>query len=92
MHAVGVGFGQPGDQVHETLLCLRDRFGSTPRITLRLMEVTPTLEGWRFAEEHGFGALAEFGFWAENIDQLLSSGLAGPHVVLDHCAGLSDDQ
>jgi cytosine/adenosine deaminase-related metal-dependent hydrolase len=56
------------------------------------MEVAPTLEGWRFAQEHGFGAVAEFGFWVENIDELLSSGLAGPHVVLDHCVGLSDEQ
>ena len=92
VHATGVGFGQPGGHVHQDLLRLRDRFSSDPRITLRLMEVTPTLEGWRFAKEHGFGAVAEFGFWVENIDQLLSSGLAGPHVVLDHCAGLSEEQ
>jgi 5-methylthioadenosine/S-adenosylhomocysteine deaminase len=92
VHAVGVGFGQPADNVHENLLRLGDRFGSDPRITLRLMEVAPTLEGWRFAKEHGFGAVAEFGFWTEGIDQLLASGLAGPHLVLDHCAGLSDEQ
>jgi cytosine/adenosine deaminase-related metal-dependent hydrolase len=92
VHAVGAGFGQPGDHVHEALLRLRDRFGTDPRLTLRLMEVTPTLDGWQFAADHGLGAVAEFGFWVENIDQLLSSGLAGPHVVLDHCAGLSDDQ
>ena len=92
VHATGVGFGQGGDHVHENLLRLRDRFGSDPRITLRLMEVTPTLEGWRFAKEHGFGAVAEFGFWVGNIDELLTSGLPGPHVVLDHCAGLSDEQ
>lgn len=92
VHATGVGFGQPGDHVHGNLLRLRERFGSDPRITLRLMEVTPTLEGWRFAKDHGFGAVAEFGFWVENIDELLCSGLAGPHVVLDHCAGLSDEQ
>lgn len=92
VHATGVGFGQPGDHVHQNLLRLRDRFGSDPRITLRLMEVTPTLEGWRFAKEHGFGAAAEFGFWVGNLDELLASGLPGPHVVLDHCAGLSDEQ
>ena len=92
VHATGVGFGQPGDHVHENLLRLRERFGSDPRITLRLMEVTPTLDGWRFAQEHGFGAVAEFGFWVENIDQLLASGLAGPHVVLDHCVGLGVEQ
>lgn len=44
VHATGVGFGQPGDHVHENLLRLRDRFGSESRITLRLMEVTPTLK------------------------------------------------
>jgi cytosine/adenosine deaminase-related metal-dependent hydrolase len=92
VHATGVGFGQSGDHVHANLLRLGDRFGSDPRITLRLMEVAPTLEGWRFANEHGFGAVAEFGFWVGNIDELLSSGLAGPHVVLDHCVGLSDEQ
>jgi cytosine/adenosine deaminase-related metal-dependent hydrolase len=92
VHAVGVGFGQAGDHVHADLLRLRDRLGSDPRVSLRLMEVAPTLEGWRFAQEHGFGAVAEFGFWVENIDELLSSGLAGPHVVLDHCVGLSEEQ
>ena len=92
VHATGVGFGQPSGHVHQNLLRLRDRFGSHSRIDLRLMEVTPTLEGWRFAKEHGFGAVAEFGFWVENVDDLLTSGLAGPHIVLDHCAGLSDEQ
>ena len=92
VHATGVGFGQPGDHVHENLLRLRDRFGSDPRITFRLMEVTPTLEGWRFARDHGFGAVAEFGFWVENIVELLASGLPGPDIALDHCAGLSDEQ
>ena len=92
VHATGVGFGQPGDHVHQNLLRLRDRFGSDPRITLRLMEVTPTLAGWQFAKDHGFGAVAEFGFWVENIDELLASGLLGPHILLDHCVGLSDEQ
>lgn len=92
VHATGVGFGQPDDHVHQNLLRLGDRFRSDPRITLRLMEVAPTMAGWRFAKEHGFGAVAEFGFWVENIDELLESGLAGPHVVLDHCAGLSEEQ
>jgi len=92
VHASGVGFGQPGDHVHRNLLRLRDRFGSDPRITLRLMEVAPTLAGWRFANEHGFGAVAEFGSWVQNIDELLSSGLAGPHIVLNHCVGLSHEQ
>ena len=92
VHATGVGFGQPGDHVHENLLRLRDRFGSDPRITLRLMEVSPTLDGWQFAKDHGFGAVAEFGFWVQNIDELLASGLLGPHIVLDHCVGLSDEQ
>ncbi|HWI03407.1 MAG TPA: amidohydrolase family protein, partial [Acidimicrobiales bacterium] len=35
--------------------------------------------------------VAEFGFWVENIDELLASGLCGPDIVLDHCAGLSDE-
>ena len=78
VHASGVGFGQPGDHVHRNLPRLRDRFGSDPRITLRLMEVAPTLAGWRFANEHGFGAVAEFGSWVQNIDESLFSGLAGP--------------
>lgn len=30
VHAVGAGFGQPGDHVHETLLRLRDRFETDP--------------------------------------------------------------
>ncbi len=91
VHATGVGYGHPGDHVHDNLLRLQDRFGSSPRIQLRLMEVSPTLAGWRFAQEHGLGAVAEFGSWVENLDELLSSGLLGPHIVLDHCAGLSDD-
>lgn len=92
VHATGVGFGHPDGHVHANLLRLRDQFGSLPRVTFGLMEVTPTLSGWGFAREHGFVAVAEFGTWVENIDELLGSGLLGPHIVLDHCVGLSGQQ
>ena len=93
VHASGVGLRRPGDGVHENLLRLRDRFESLPRITLRLMEVTATLDGWRFAQQHGFGAVAEVVLpWQKNLDELLASGLLGPHITLDHCAGLSNEQ
>ena len=92
VHASGHAFARPGDYVHENLLRLRDRFGSLPRLTLRLMEVRPTLLGWRFAQQHGFGAVAEFGPWVKNMDELLASGLLGPHITLDHCAGLTEEQ
>ena len=90
VHAVGVGFGQPEDHVHANLLRLRGRFGSDPRITLRLMDVADA-GGLALRQGDGSGAVAEFGFWTEGIDQLLTSGLGGPHVVLDQCAGLSDE-
>lgn len=92
LHATGVGFGHPGDHVHANLARLSDQFGSLPRITFGLMEVVPTLSGWSFVREHGLRAVAEFGTWVENIDELLGSGLVGPQVVLNHCAGLSDQQ
>jgi cytosine/adenosine deaminase-related metal-dependent hydrolase len=92
VHATGAGFGQPSAHVHDNLQRLRDRFGSSDRLSLRLMEVGPTLDGWSFVRAHEIGAVAEFGFWAENLDELLGSGLLGPHITLDHCAGLSDEQ
>ncbi len=92
VHASGHAFARPGDYVHANLLRLRDRFESLPRLTLRLMEVRPTLHGWTFAQQHGFGAVAEVGLWVKNMDELLASGLLGPYITLDHCAGLTEEQ
>jgi cytosine/adenosine deaminase-related metal-dependent hydrolase len=92
VHASGAGYGQPSAHVRENVLRLRDGLGSSSRITVRIMEISPTVASWRFANEHGLGAVAEFGFWVDNLDELLSSGLLGPHVALDHCAGLTDEQ
>ncbi|PRY39582.1 amidohydrolase family protein [Umezawaea tangerina] len=89
--AAGVGMGQPDGHLLPLLLELRSAHDDD-MTRIRLMQAFPTLDGWKFAVEHGFGAVAEFGTWLDDLDGYLTSGLLGPSFTLDHCAGLSAEQ
>jgi cytosine/adenosine deaminase-related metal-dependent hydrolase len=54
--------------------------------------MTPGIETWTFAAEHGFDVVAEMGMWIPELDRLLASGLQGEGHTFNHCAGLTDEQ
>ncbi|WP_166459808.1 amidohydrolase family protein [Amycolatopsis pithecellobii] len=89
--AAGVGMGQPDEHLLPLLLQLRTAYDDD-LTRIRLMQAFPTVEGWKFAVEHGLGVVAEIGGWVEDLDSYLNSGLLGPSFTLDHCAGLSGTQ
>jgi 5-methylthioadenosine/S-adenosylhomocysteine deaminase len=87
--AAGAGGQLPGD-----LLRLREAyFGSADQLlTIRMFDITPSIDTWTFAAEHGFDVVAEMGMWIPDLDALLASGLSGEGHTYNHCAGLTDDQ
>jgi 5-methylthioadenosine/S-adenosylhomocysteine deaminase len=95
VHAVGSPTaGGAGEQLPADLLRLRDEyFSSTDQLlTLRMFDVTPSVESWTFAAEHGFDVVAEMGLWIEDLDALLATGLMREGHTYNHCAGLTDEQ
>ena len=90
------GDAQAGDHDHqlpEDLLRLRDEYFSNGQglVTLRMFDVMPSAERWRFAAEHGFDLCAEMGSWVPDIERLGTSGLMRPGHTYNHCSGFSDD-
>jgi 5-methylthioadenosine/S-adenosylhomocysteine deaminase len=61
-------------------------------LTIRMFDMTPSVETWTFAAEHGFDVVAEMGVWIEDLDALLASGLSREGHTYNHCAGLTDEQ
>ena len=64
--AVDLDGGLAGDHDHqlpEDLLRLRDEYFSDGQdiVTLRMLDVMPSIERWTFAAEHGFDLCAEMG-------------------------------
>jgi 5-methylthioadenosine/S-adenosylhomocysteine deaminase len=95
VHAVGSPTaGGAGTHLPADLLRLRDEyFSSTDQlITLRMFDVTPSVESWTFAAERGFDVVAEMGMWIEDLDTLLATGLMREGHTYNHCAGLTDEQ
>ncbi|MGP3534871.1 amidohydrolase family protein [Microbacterium sp. RD1] len=76
----------PGD-----LLRLRSEYfeSGQDRVTLRMFDIQPSVDTWRFARENGFGVCAEMGSWIPNLDELVASGLMGPDHSYNHCADIS---
>ncbi|MCS7476883.1 amidohydrolase family protein [Umezawaea endophytica] len=89
--AAGVGVRQPDGHLFPLLRELRAAHDDD-MTRIRLMQAFPTLDGWRFAVEHGMGAVAEIGGRMPNLDAYLDSGLPNPSFTLNHCSGLSDEQ
>ena len=95
VHAVGSPTaGGAGTHLPADLLRLRDEyFSSTDQLlTLRMFDVTPSVESWTFAAEHDFDVVAEMGMWIPNLDALLATRLMREGHTYNHCAGLSDAQ
>jgi cytosine/adenosine deaminase-related metal-dependent hydrolase len=95
VHAVGSPTaGGAGAQLPADLLRLRDEYfsSSDQLLTLRMFDVTPNVESWTFAAQHGFDVVAEMGMWIDELDALLATGLMHEGHTYNHCAGLSDDQ
>jgi cytosine/adenosine deaminase-related metal-dependent hydrolase len=95
VHAVGSpAAGAAGQQLPGDLVRLReDYFSSADQLlTLRMFDMTPSVESWTYARDHAFDVVAEMGMWVSDLDVLLASGLAGPGHTYNHCAGLSDAQ
>jgi cytosine/adenosine deaminase-related metal-dependent hydrolase len=95
VHAVGSPTaGDAGTHLPADLLRLRDEyFGSNDQLlTLRMFDVTPSVESWTFASDHEFDVVAEMGMWIPELDSLLATGLMGPGHTYNHCSGLTDEQ
>ena len=89
------GSAQVGDheaQLPTDLLRLREEYFSSGQdlVTLRMFDVMPSIEQWRFADEHGFDLCAEMGFWVPDVEKLGESGLMRPGHTYNHCSGFSD--
>ncbi|SFS15544.1 Cytosine/adenosine deaminase [Microbacterium sp. cf046] len=89
------GSAQVGDhegQLPADLLRLREEYFSSGQdlVTLRMFNVMPSVEQWRFADEHGFDLCAEMGFWVPDVEKLGESGLMRPGHTYNHCSGFSD--
>lgn len=95
VHAVGSpAAGEVGRQLPGDLLRLREAYFSSADqlLTIRMFDMTPSVETWTFAAEHGFDVVAEMGVWIEDLDALLASGLSREGHTYNHCAGLTDEQ
>ena len=95
VHAVGSpAAGNAGQQLPGDLLRLREEYFSSADqlLTLRMFDMTPSVESWTYARDHGFDVVAEMGMWIPDLDVLLATGLSGPGHTYNHCAGLSDAQ
>jgi 5-methylthioadenosine/S-adenosylhomocysteine deaminase len=95
VHAVGSpAAGGAGAQLPGDLMRLRDEHFSSPDqlLTLRMFDMTPSVESWTFANEHGFDVVAEMGMWIPDLDALLATGLMHEGHTYNHCAGLSETQ
>jgi 5-methylthioadenosine/S-adenosylhomocysteine deaminase len=95
VHAVGSpAAGGAGAQLPGDLLRLRDEyFGSGDGLlTLRMFDMTPSVDSWTFARAHGLDVVAEMGMWIPELDALLATRLMGEGHTFNHCSGLSDEQ
>jgi hypothetical protein len=86
--------GEVGRQLPGDLLRLREAYFSSADqlLTMRMFDMTPSVETWTFAAEHGFNIVAEMGMWIEDLDALLASGLSREGHTYNHCAGLTEEQ
>lgn len=73
------------------LLRLREEWADE-LISIRMFDINPTLEGWKFASDNEFDTVCEMGMWIPNLEELFASDLIGPGHTLNHCTGLAPDQ
>lgn len=95
VHAVGAPVaGTSGTHLPADLLRLRsDYFSSTDQLlTLRMFDITPSVESWTFARNNEIDVVAEMGMWVPELDAVLDSKLMHPGHTYNHCSGLSSRQ
>jgi cytosine/adenosine deaminase-related metal-dependent hydrolase len=95
VHAVGSPTaGTDGTHLPQDLLRLRDEYfrSRDQLLTLRMFDMTPSIESWAFAAAHELDVVAEMGMWIPDLDALLASGLMRPGHTYNHCSGLTDEQ
>ena len=96
VHAVGPPTAGSADapKSYADLVRLRGEWadGSGGLVTIRMFDINPTVEGWRFASDNGFDTVCEMGMWIPDLDELFASDLLGPGHTLNHCTGLRPDQ
>jgi cytosine/adenosine deaminase-related metal-dependent hydrolase len=94
VHAAGgAQVGEHERQLPADLPRLRDEYGlgGGGLVTLRMYDSVPSLESWRFADEHGFDLCLELGPWTRSIEELARSGLMRPGHTYNHCTGVSPE-
>jgi 5-methylthioadenosine/S-adenosylhomocysteine deaminase len=93
VHAVGSPFGAALEHVPATALALRERHAGTA-VTVRLFEVNPTPELWKFARDAGLWVSTELGphtpDLAALVEELHALGLLGAEHSFNHCYDLPD--
>ena len=93
VHAIGSPFGAQLEHVPHTALALRERFAGG-LVDIRLFDIDPTIEFWRFARDEGFWVSSEFGphtpGLADRVEALRAAGLFTPRHALNHCYDLPE--
>jgi hypothetical protein len=56
-------------------------------LTLRMFDITPSVESWTFARDNEIDIVAEMGMWVPELDALLNSELMHPGHTYNHCSG-----
>ncbi len=92
VHAVGSPFGAALDHVPGTALSMQECYAG-PLLNVRLFEVDPTPELWRFAAAHDLWVSTELGPHTPGLDDrieaLHAAGLFTARHTLNHCYDLS---
>lgn len=94
VHAAGnAQVGEAERHLPHDLMRVRDTYGldGSGLVTLRMYDESPSLESWRFADEHGFDLCLELGPWTRGFDELARSGLMRPGHTYNHCTGVSSE-
>ncbi|PUB20795.1 cytosine/adenosine deaminase-related metal-dependent hydrolase [Promicromonospora sp. AC04] len=93
VHAAGSPTVTSPSALPADVLRLRDSLAGRGhgRVTVRLFDVAPSLETWRFAAEHSLDVSSEVAMGMPGLEDALASDLLGPAHTLNHCAGLTTD-
>ncbi|MDT7553221.1 MAG: hypothetical protein QOI16_1757 [Pseudonocardiales bacterium] len=93
VHAIGSPFGAALDHVPSTALGLRERYAATP-VSVRLFEVSPSVEMWEFARDAGFWVSTELGPHTPGLaalfEELYTRKLLTAQHAFNHCYDLPD--
>lgn len=96
VHASGAPQGGDTTAVEwpQDILRLRNEYFTSDNqlVTLRLFDVVPDPEVWKFANNEGFWISSEMGAHVPNLRELYDAGLLTPEHSFSHCFGMSDEE